>query len=93
MLPIFVGVPALIVLMLVVAWGTLEREFASGRMVREEINASFERRSQLQRVMSLLQDGETSQRGYVMESGEITLHGAAAQLLDDPKVRAAYLGE
>ncbi|MCC6982814.1 MAG: CHASE3 domain-containing protein [Bauldia sp.] len=66
MLPIFVGVPALIVLMLVVAWGTLEREFASGRMVREEINASFERRSQLQRVMSLLQDGETSQRGYVI---------------------------
>ena len=36
---------------------------------------------------------ETSQRGYVMESGEITLHGAAEQLLDDPKVRAAYLGE
>ena len=36
---------------------------------------------------------ETSQRGYVMESGEITLHGAAAQLLDDPKVLAAYLGE
>ena len=36
---------------------------------------------------------ETSHRGYVMESGEITLHGAAAQLLDDQKVRAAYLGE
>ncbi len=36
---------------------------------------------------------ETSQRAYVMESGEITLHGDAAQLLDDPKVRAAYLGE
>ena len=36
---------------------------------------------------------ETSQRGYVMESGEITLHGAAAQLLDEPKVRVAYLGE
>lgn len=36
---------------------------------------------------------ETSQRGYVMESGEITLNGEAAQLLDDPKVRAAYLGE
>ena len=36
---------------------------------------------------------EASQRGYVMESGEITLHGAAAHLLDDPKVRAAYLGE
>jgi len=36
---------------------------------------------------------EASQRGYVMESGEITLHGAAAQLLDEPKVRVAYLGE
>jgi len=36
---------------------------------------------------------ETSHRGYVMESGELTLHGPAAQLLDDPKVRAAYLGE
>ena len=36
---------------------------------------------------------ETSQRGYVMESGEITLHGESAQLLGDPKVRAAYLGE
>ena len=36
---------------------------------------------------------EVSQRGYVMESGEITLSGAAKQLLSDPKVRAAYLGE
>jgi len=36
---------------------------------------------------------EVSQRGYVMESGEITLSGAAADLLADPKVRAAYLGE
>jgi len=36
---------------------------------------------------------QTSQRGYVMESGEITVNGEAAQLLDDPKVRAAYLGE
>jgi branched-chain amino acid transport system ATP-binding protein len=36
---------------------------------------------------------EVSQRGYVMESGEITLTGESASLLDDPKVRAAYLGE
>ena len=36
---------------------------------------------------------ESSQRGYVMESGEITLHGESVQLLGDPKVRAAYLGE
>ena len=36
---------------------------------------------------------ETSQRGYVMESGEITLTDEAAKLLHDPKVREAYLGE
>ena len=36
---------------------------------------------------------ETSQRGYVMESGEITLTGVSAELLHDPKVRQAYLGE
>ena len=36
---------------------------------------------------------EVSDRGYVMESGEITLSGQAAALLHDPKVRAAYLGE
>jgi branched-chain amino acid transport system ATP-binding protein len=28
-----------------------------------------------------------------MESGEITLSGESRQLLSDPKVRAAYLGE
>ena len=32
-------------------------------------------------------------RGYVMESGLITLNGPAQQLLHDPAVRAAYLGE
>ncbi|MEK9802643.1 MAG: ABC transporter ATP-binding protein [Curvibacter sp.] len=32
-------------------------------------------------------------RGYVMESGLITLDGPAQQLLHDPAVRAAYLGE
>jgi len=36
---------------------------------------------------------DVSDRGYVMESGEVTLAGKAADLLDDPKVRAAYLGE
>jgi len=35
---------------------------------------------------------EVSSRGYVMESGEITLSGDARSLLHDPKVRAAYLG-
>jgi len=32
-------------------------------------------------------------RGYVMESGEVTMSGDAKTLLNDPKVRAAYLGE
>jgi branched-chain amino acid transport system ATP-binding protein len=36
---------------------------------------------------------ELSHRGYVMESGEITLTGEAKTLLTNPKVRAAYLGE
>ncbi|OZI74481.1 ABC transporter ATP-binding protein [Bordetella genomosp. 12] len=36
---------------------------------------------------------EHADRGYVMESGEITLTGPARGMLDDPKVRAAYLGE
>ena len=32
-------------------------------------------------------------RGYVMDSGEITMSGDAKVLLSDPRVRAAYLGE
>jgi branched-chain amino acid transport system ATP-binding protein len=32
-------------------------------------------------------------RGYVMESGIITMDGDAKEMLNDPKVRAAYLGE
>ena len=36
---------------------------------------------------------QSSQRAYVMESGVITLNGEADKLLNDPKVRAAYLGE
>ncbi|MDA8443990.1 ABC transporter ATP-binding protein [Paracidovorax valerianellae] len=32
-------------------------------------------------------------RGYVMESGLITMTGPGQQLLSDPRVRAAYLGE
>jgi branched-chain amino acid transport system ATP-binding protein len=36
---------------------------------------------------------EVAQRGYVMESGDITLAGDAKALLENPKVRQAYLGE
>ncbi len=33
-----------------------------------------------------------SQYGYVLENGEIRLHGATADLTENPKIRAAYLG-
>jgi branched-chain amino acid transport system ATP-binding protein len=36
---------------------------------------------------------EISHRGYVMESGAIALEGRSAELLDNPRVREAYLGE
>jgi branched-chain amino acid transport system ATP-binding protein len=36
---------------------------------------------------------EAANRAYVMESGLITLAGRADDLLHDPKVREAYLGE
>jgi len=36
---------------------------------------------------------EAASRGYVMESGVITLEGKAQDLLADPRVREAYLGE
>ncbi|MHB1301167.1 MAG: ABC transporter ATP-binding protein [Burkholderiales bacterium] len=34
-----------------------------------------------------------SQRGYVMESGKITLSDASSSLLENPQVKAAYLGQ
>ena len=36
---------------------------------------------------------QAANRAYVMESGLVTLSGEAHAMLDDPKVRAAYLGE
>jgi len=36
---------------------------------------------------------ELAHRGYVMESGTITLSGSARSLLDDSRVKQAYLGE
>ena len=36
---------------------------------------------------------QLADRGYVMESGLITMTGPGQDLLNDPKVRAAYLGE
>jgi branched-chain amino acid transport system ATP-binding protein len=36
---------------------------------------------------------QAAHRGYVMDSGLITMTGKASDMLDDPKVREAYLGE
>jgi branched-chain amino acid transport system ATP-binding protein len=35
---------------------------------------------------------ETSDEGYVLETGEIALHGASQSLASDPRVQATYLG-
>jgi branched-chain amino acid transport system ATP-binding protein len=35
---------------------------------------------------------QAAHRGYVMESGKISMSGRASQLLDDPKIHEAYLG-
>ncbi|MGE0310398.1 MAG: ABC transporter ATP-binding protein [Lautropia sp.] len=36
---------------------------------------------------------QAADRGYVMDSGLITMTEAASKMLDDPRVRSAYLGE
>ncbi len=36
---------------------------------------------------------QAAHRGYVMESGQVTMTGNAADMLNDPRVQAAYLGE
>ena len=36
---------------------------------------------------------QIADRGYVMESGTVTMSGDAKVMLNDPRVRAAYLGE
>jgi branched-chain amino acid transport system ATP-binding protein len=35
---------------------------------------------------------EIADRGYVIETGQVKLQGSAAELNNDPKIRAAYLG-
>ncbi|GAB3439474.1 ABC transporter ATP-binding protein [Massilia solisilvae] len=36
---------------------------------------------------------QAAHRGYVMDSGAVTMTGNARDMLDDPRVQAAYLGE
>ena len=49
-------------------------------------------RRQTERVMRELSTIETSDRGYVLENGRITLSGPAAELARNPRVIEAYLG-
>ena len=35
---------------------------------------------------------QIAHRGYVLETGTVTLQGPALELLENPKVRSAYLG-
>ena len=56
----------LVPLLLVVSGFELVNEFRSNRVVRIEIDRSYETRAQIQSVFSLLQDAETGQRGYVI---------------------------
>ena len=35
----------------------------------------------------------TARRGYVLETGEIKLQGSSSELLKNPEVKKAYLGE
>jgi branched-chain amino acid transport system ATP-binding protein len=36
---------------------------------------------------------QAASRGYVLETGNITLEDDAKKLLDNPEIRKAYLGE
>ena len=35
---------------------------------------------------------QVAQQAYVLERGEVALHGPAAELAQDPRLQAAYLG-
>ena len=35
---------------------------------------------------------QIADEGYVLQAGRIALHGSAAELRDDPRIREAYLG-
>lgn len=61
-----VAAAVLTTLLLLFVGAQLVSEFRSNRVVRAEINQSYETRSQIQSVFSLLQDAETGQRGYVI---------------------------
>jgi ABC-type Fe3+/spermidine/putrescine transport system ATPase subunit len=82
------------------------RQAVMGREAMSKVQARWAARAGVETVIAISREGvtillieqnaklalEVSSRGYVMESGEITIAGDAKSLLHDPKVRAAYLG-
>lgn len=85
----------LIPLLLIFVGWQLISEFRSNRTVRAEVDRSYETRSQIQRVFSLLQDAETGQRGYVITGDERFLepYDQATEQLDDQMRALADLFE
>ncbi len=64
-LPAVIAAIVVPLLLLFVGW-ELTNEFRNNREVRSQVDRSYETRSQIQRIFSLLQDAETGQRGYLI---------------------------
>lgn len=75
---------ALIAVLLAMTGVELYREFSSAGRLREAVRQSYETRSSIQSVFSLLQDAETGQRGYVITGNPRYLepYEAARETLD-----------
>lgn len=75
----------LAIVLLLVVGAQLIGEFRASRAVRAEIDRSYETRSQIQRVFSLMQDTETGQRGYFITRDDRFLapYDNAMRALDD----------
>jgi PAS domain S-box-containing protein len=76
---------ALIVALLTLTGIALYREFSSADRLRDAVRESYETRSSIQSVFSLLQDAETGQRGYVITGDPRFLqpYDAARETLDE----------
>jgi len=65
-------------------------------VIKEIMRTLRELRSREQSILIVEQNAKAAlaiaDRAYVMESGRVVLAGKAAELAEDPKVRAAYLG-
>jgi branched-chain amino acid transport system ATP-binding protein len=66
------------------------------RIVREVLHAVSQLRDSGLSVLLVEQNAraalQIADEGYVLELGEVALHGPGAQLLHDPKVESTYLG-